>query len=132
MKTTMTFSEKFNCVREEIVADLGGGYEAVACLDHESVTTPEDFSDQDCYSAEELAAYDRGEWHYGTVTLTVRFRGQRIKLAGCIGGIEIRPDEDRGFDAANEAAAELLEECDAKKIVRDFAKKAAAAAKKVK
>jgi len=111
---------------DEITADLGGGFAAVASLEHDSLTTPDEF---DCYEADEIAAYEAGEWYYGTVTLTIRFGGQRIAMAGCIGGVEIHPDDEDGYAAADEAATELLEECDTAKMIRKYARKVAAAAK---
>jgi hypothetical protein len=117
--------------REEIAADLGGGFTAVATLEHESVTTPSDW-DEGTFTAEELAGYEAGDWYYGTVTLRIEFRGERIAAAGCIGGIEIHPDDEGGFAAATEAAEELLEECDTTKMVAGYAKRVARAAKRLK
>lgn len=132
MKTTARFKRGFDGTNnriEEIVADLGGGFAAVATLEHESMTTPDDF---DCYDAAELAAYEAGEWYYGTVMLRIEFRGAKVATAGCIGGVEIHPDDEGGYAAATEAAEELLDECDTKKVIASYAKSVAAAAKRLK
>jgi len=99
----------------------------ITSLEHASATTPDEF---DCYNAAELAAYEAGDWYYGTVTLWVEVNGARVRGSlACIGGIEIHPDNDDGFAAADEAAAELLEECEIQKLVRRHARAAAKAAK---
>lgn len=112
---------------DEITADLGGGFTAVASLEHESMTTPDEF---DCYNAAELAAYEAGEWYYGTVTLRIEFRGARVARAGCIGGVEIHPDDEDGYAAATEAAEELLNECDTKAVIAKYARGVARAARR--
>jgi hypothetical protein len=137
MKASIQFDGRFDDSCDRIEADLGGGFLAVATLEHESETTPGDF---DCYSAAELRAYDDGDWYYGTVTLTLMFRGDHVGIfpltprriagvLGCIGGVEIHPDDAGGFDAVNESAVELLEESDWKKVARKAAKQAGKAAR---
>lgn len=130
MKTTAKFANKFSMTRSRIEADLGGGVTAVACLEHDSVATPDEF---DCYSAADLREFEAGDWYYGTVTLKVAVNGMIVgRSLAAIGAVEIRPDRGDGFDAAVEAAEELLEECPVAKIVGDFAKQATAAARAMK
>lgn len=128
-KPKSKFSMSFR-MSDRIEADLGGGVKAVAHLEHASETSPDEF---DCYTPAELKAYDAGEWYYGTVTMTVEVNGAKVgRSLTAIGGVEIHPDRDDGFDAANEAAEELLEECPVAKIVGDFAKVVAKAARDLK
>jgi hypothetical protein len=126
MTTKSRFASGFSIVRNRIEADLGGGVTAVACLEHDSVATPDEF---DCYTARDIREFNAGDWYYGTVTLKVAVKGTTVgRYLAAIGAVEIRPDRGDGFDAAVEAAEELLEECPVAKIVGDFAKKATAAA----
>lgn len=130
MKTKTKFANQFSTVRSRIEADLGGGVTAVAFLEHDSVATPDEF---DCYNAAELRGFADGDWYYGTVTLKVAVNGVIVgRYLLCIGGIEVHPDRDDGFDAAVEAAEELLEECPVARIVADFAKAASKAARATK
>jgi len=130
MTTTKKFSDVFSIVRNRIEADLGGGVTAIAHLEHDSIATPDEF---DCYTARQIREFNAGDWYYGTVTLKVAVNGVVVgRYLAAIGAVEIHPDRGDGFDAAVEAAEELLEECPIAKIVRDFAKTVAKAAKSLK
>ena len=128
--TTTKFADTFSIVRSRIEADLGAGITAVAHLEHDSVATPDEF---DCYTARDIREFNAGDWYYGTVTLKVAVNGTIVgRYLAAIGAVEVRPDRGDGFDAAVEAAEELLEECPVAKIVGDFAKTMAKAARKMK
>ena len=130
MKTKSRFQNTFSIVCSRIEANLGGGVKAVAFLEHDSAADPDEF---DCYTARELREFAAGDWYYGTVTLKVSVNGVIVgRHLAAIGAVEIHPDRGDGFDAAVEAAEELLEECPVESIVRDFAKAAAKAAKAMK
>lgn len=129
MKTKTKFDRGFDGTRhrERMTADLGGGFAMVAYLEDDS---PEIRLEFDAYTKAELAAYEAGEWHFGTVKLWLAFAGRRVSFASMISGIEIHPGDDDGYAAATEAAEELLSECNTTKMVRDWAKTVARAAAK--
>jgi hypothetical protein len=129
MTKTMKFDKAFKDA-DKLTAVVSDAVKVVTSLEHASETTPDDF---DCYTAAELKAYKNGDWYYGTVTLWVEVNGCRVSGSlACIGGIEIHPDNETGLDAADEAAAELLEECEIEKLVRSHARAAAKAAKSIR
>lgn len=132
MTTTTKFAKQFDGLTildgsRYIEATIRPGLTVRAYVEHDTDCDPHD---DDCFDAEELAAWDRDEWQFATVTLRVYFDGRCIVpcLAGCGGVVH---DEKGDGRALNDIADELLAENEAEAIacVRSFAKRAAKAAK---
>jgi hypothetical protein len=133
MKTTSKFTKQFDGTtsldgREYIEAELRPGLTVRAYAELDDGEDPHSFDDGE-FTADEIASWERDEWHFATVTLTVHFDSRRIATLACYGGIVHR--EEDGGRALNEAADELLVnyEREAVRKVKEFAKAAAKAAK---
>lgn len=130
--TTNRFKSSFdNCPTldgsEYIEADLGGGVTVRARIEHDPYAEPDPDDPQD------VEAFNNDTLHYCTLTLNVYIGGACVKRgAGVMYQIGIEEDGDNVGNYLTEYANELLAEADVAGIVAGFAKKATAAARKMK
>jgi hypothetical protein len=111
------------------VKDCGAGVTVRATLLRDDYSTE---PDEGSYSTEQHEAWERGEWGFWMMQLSVWIGSVCIKEnAGCIGGIDCVDDEMRDDDHLNDVADNYFS-LDVAGIVREFAEKAAAAAAAVK
>lgn len=110
--------------REYIKADLGSGVTVRAYVEFDHATTP----DEHYGDAEIRAAWSRDEWRFCELALHVYIDGACIEEnAANLCGIATGDG-----DYLTERANDLLGEIDVRQIVADFAKRATAAARKLK
>ena len=111
------------------VKDCGAGVTVRATLLRDDYCNA---PDPESYSAAQVHAWERGEWGFWSMQLSVWIGNVCIKEnAGCIGGIDCVDDEMRDDDHLNDVADNYFS-LDVAGIVREFAGKAAAAAAAVK
>lgn len=100
-----------------IAADLGKGVTVRAYVE----TSDADRLDGDCWTAEEIAAWERGEWQLCEMTLHVYLAGNLIERdVATLCGIDARDG-----DYLTEKANELLAQIDIRQAVSDVASAAA-------
>lgn len=112
---------------EYIEADLGFGVAARAYIKHDPYAEPDADDPQD------VEAFNADKLHYCMITLNVYVGGACIKRgAGVMYQIGIEEEGDNVGNYLTDYANELLAEADVHGIVTAFARKANAAARKLK
>lgn len=110
--------QRFVCGGDTIAADIGNGLRAVARLEYDQDTQPDDF---DCYSARDKARWRKNEWFFCGVVLSVWIDDICIDShAASLWGIEANFGDDHSY--LTEVAQELLAEAKPRAIaeaVRD-------------
>lgn len=99
--------DHYPCVFDSIRMPVAHGVSLIAEIHHDDDTTPEEF---DCYSDDQIAAWNKDEWQYCGVELVLDMAGSRRTL-GSLWGIDLhlmdgKTDSEYLTSVANELLAE--------------------------